>query len=98
MDAIADEVATRLADGRPYLYYDGEMWAVFYEEVPMRDRLPGVLSDRQVERLGTEIGRFHLACAEVAPMIPPPSKTAKSDAVNLFEMLGSRNARAHFPP
>lgn len=84
------------ADGRPYLYYDGEMWVVFYEEVAVRDRLPSVLSSEQVTRLGREIGRFHLACAEVAPAIPPPSKTAKSDAVNLFAMLGSRNARDHF--
>lgn len=83
-------------DGRPYLYYDGDMWAVFYEEVEMRDRLPKVLSSGQVTRLGLEIGRFHQACSSVANRIPPPSKTAKSDAVNLFEMLGSRNARDHF--
>jgi hypothetical protein len=83
-------------EGQPYLYYDGEMWVVFYEEVEMRDRLPKILSPAQVTRLGTEIGRFHRACADVAPMIPPASKTAKSDAVNLFEMLGSRNARQHF--
>ncbi|MDW3214497.1 MAG: hypothetical protein R8G01_10895 [Ilumatobacteraceae bacterium] len=83
-------------DGRPYLYYDGEMWVVFYEEVEMRDRLPKVLTSGQVQRLGGEIGRFHRACTSVSRMIPAPSKTAKSDAVNLFEMLGSRNARDHF--
>ncbi len=82
--------------GRPYLYYDGEMWVVFYEEVEMRDRLPKILTSGQVRRLGGEIGRFHRACTSVTRMIPPPSKTAKSDAVNLFEMLGSRNARDHF--
>jgi hypothetical protein len=84
------------ADGRPYLFYDGEMWVVFYEEVEVRDRLPKVLSDGQVAQLGAEIGRFHRACSSVSRLIPPPSKTAKSDAVNLFEMLGSRNARDHF--
>ncbi len=85
-----------VVDGRPYLYYDGEMWVVFYEEVEVRDRLPKILTTGQVTRLGTEIGRFHRACSSVSRMIPPPSKTAKSDAVNLFEMLGSRNARDHF--
>ncbi len=84
------------SDGRPYLFYDGEMWVVFYEEVEMRDRLPKILTSGQVSRLGTEIGRFHRACTSVARMIPPPSKTAKSDAVHLFEMLASRNARDHF--
>jgi hypothetical protein len=84
------------SDGRPYLFYDGEMWVVFYEEVEMRDRLPKVLTPGQIARLGGEIGRFHRACTSVARLIPPTSKTAKSDAVNLFEMLGSRNARGHF--
>jgi hypothetical protein len=80
------------ADQRPYLWYDGEMWAVFYEEVDVKDRLPRVLSDAQVERLGTELARFHRACDGISRLIPPPSKTAKSDAVNLHEMLGARSA------
>ena len=82
--------------GEPYLFYDGEMWAVFYEEVAHRDRLPKVLSDAQVSNLGAELAHFHRACAGISRLIPPPSKTAKSDAVNLFEMLGSRNAGEQF--
>jgi hypothetical protein len=88
--------ATLTVDGRPYLFYDGEMWVVFYREVEVRDRLPKILSPGQIDQLGAEIGRFHRACSSVSRMIPPPSKTAKSDAVNLFAMLGSRNAREHF--
>ncbi len=84
------------SDGRPYLFYDGEMWVVFYEEVEMRDRLPKILTTGQIAQLGGEIGRFHRVCSSVSRLIPPPSKTAKSDAVNLYEMLGSRNAREHF--
>lgn len=84
------------ADGRPYLWYDGEMWAVFYEEVAVKDRLPRVLSDPQVDRLAAEIARFHRACDGISRLIPAPSKTAKSDAVNLYEMLGSRSARDEF--
>ena len=83
-------------DGAPYLWYDGEMWAVFYEEVAVRDRLPRVLTDRQVMRLGAEVAAFHRACDGIARLIPPPSKTAKSDAVNLFGMLGGRNAHEQF--
>ncbi len=77
---------------KPYLWYDGEMWAVFYEELPVRDRLPSVLTDGQVSRLGAELARFHLACDGIAASIPPPSKTSKSDAVNLFDLLGARTA------
>jgi hypothetical protein len=84
------------AAGRPYLWYDGEMWAVLYEEVAVRNALPSVLTDGQVERLGTEVAEFHRACATISRMIPPPSKTSKSDAVNLFEMLESRSASERF--
>ncbi|MDJ0771175.1 MAG: hypothetical protein QNJ12_20475 [Ilumatobacter sp.] len=83
-------------DGKPYLYYDGEMWAVFYEEATVRRKLPKVLADDDVTQLGGEIARFHRACSNVARLLPAPSKTAKSDAVNLYEMLGSRNAAQHF--
>lgn len=82
--------------GSPYVWYDGEMWVVFYDEVEVRDRLPRILTDGQVERLGEEIGRFHRACTSVSRMIPPPSKTAKSDAVNLFASLDGRYASDHF--
>ena len=88
------DVLTR--DGTPYLWYDGEMWVVFYGEVEVRDRLPKILSDDQVEQLGREIGRFHRACTSVSRMIPAPSKTAKSDAVNLFAALDRRGAGEHF--
>lgn len=84
------------ADGKPYLWYDGEMWAVLYHEVAVKDRLPAVLSDAQVARLGTELAEFHRACASISRLIPAPSKTSKSDAVNLFDMLGSRNAGEQF--
>lgn len=85
-----------VVDGRPYLYYDGEMWVVFYEEVEMRDRLPKILRPKQVTRLGAEIGAFHRACSDVSALIPPPSKTAKSDAVNLLETLSSPSDREEF--
>jgi hypothetical protein len=79
-------------DGEPYIWYDGEMWVIFYEEVEARDRLPAILTEEQVTQLGTEMANFHKACAALAPMIPPASKTAKSDAVHLFDMARSRNA------
>jgi hypothetical protein len=83
-------------DGKPYIWYDGEMWAIFYEEIEERDRLPRILSGAQVDCLSVELARFHKACADIAPKIPPASKTAKSDAVNLFEQTGARNAGQQF--
>ena len=83
-------------DGRPYLWYDGEMWAVFYEEVEVRDRLPPILTETQIAQLGRELAEFHQACAAITRLVPPPSKTAKSDAVNLYEMLSAPRATEQF--
>jgi hypothetical protein len=87
---------TLTAEGRPFVWYDGETWVVFYDEVEMGDHLPGRLTDGQVAQLGRELGYFHRACDSIAPQIPPPSKTAKSDAVNLYEALGTRAAGETF--
>jgi hypothetical protein len=83
-------------NGKPYLWYDGDMWAVFYQDVPVADRLPRILTDGQVAQLARELAAFHSVCTHIAWRVPPPSKTAKSDAVNLHEMLGGRNAHEHF--
>ncbi len=93
-DGFMADALTR--DGKPYVWYDGETWVVFYTEVEIADRLPRRLTDAQVATLGRELARFHRACDSVARMIPPPSKTAKSDAVNLYEQLGARSAGGEF--
>jgi hypothetical protein len=83
-------------DRKPFIWYDGATWAVFYREVEVRARLPRRLTDAQVARLGGELARFHRACDGIARLVPPPSKTAKSDAVNLYDNLGARNAAEQF--
>lgn len=93
-DGLLAESLTR--DGKPFIWYDGASWAVFYREVQVRSRLPRRLSDPQVAQLGAELARFHRACDSIARFVPPPSKTAKSDAVNLYESLGARNAVDRF--
>ncbi len=91
---LADSLTT--AAGRPYIWYDGEMWAVMYNEVPARDRLPRVLTQDQIDNLADEVAAFHLACAELAPSVPPTSKTIKSDAIHLLDLVSERHAAARF--
>ena len=38
-------------DGRIFTHYTGELWTVFYEDVPRRDVLPRILDDRQIDNL-----------------------------------------------
>jgi len=79
----------RHRDGRMFTWYDQNMWAVFYDDVPRRDALPRVLSRDQIRNLGREMAEFHLACTDIAPQIPAGSKTVKSDAVHLLDLLES---------
>jgi hypothetical protein len=87
-------------DGRVFTWYDQQMWAVFYDDVPRRDSLPRVLSSEQIANLATEIAEFHLACTEIAPSLPSASKTIKSDAIHLLDLLESPFATRNFemPP
>ncbi|HSB88205.1 MAG TPA: hypothetical protein VLD86_17960 [Ilumatobacteraceae bacterium] len=87
-------------DGRIFTWYDQHMWAVFYDDVPRRDLLPRILSPEQVTNLATEIAEFHLACTEIAPVLPAASKTIKSDAIHLLDLLESPFASRNFelPP
>ncbi len=87
-------------DGRLFTWYDQHMWAVFYDDVPRRDGLPRVLSTEQVRNLAAEIAEFHHACTDLAPQIPAGSKTIKSDAIHLLDLLESPFAPRNFdlPP
>jgi hypothetical protein len=83
-----------------YTWYDRTMWAVFYDDVPRGESLPRVLTLDLIENLGREIAEFHLACTDLAPRIAGGSKTIKSDAIHLLDLLESPFAPRNFdlPP
>ena len=75
-------------DGAPFTFYDGEMWAIFYQEASADGRnLPRILSDHDVDNFADEIAAFHLTCSQIAPQIPPTSSSVKSDIVKLFDQV-----------
>jgi hypothetical protein len=76
------------------------MWAVFYEDVPRADSLPRVLDTGQITNLAREMAEFHLACTDIAAQVPSASKTIKSDAIHLLDLLESPFATRNFslPP
>lgn len=83
-----------------FTWYDRTMWAVFYDDVPRGASLPRVLTTELIENLGREIAEFHLASTDLAPRIPGGSKTIKSDAIHLLDLLESPFASKNFelPP
>ena len=87
-------------DGLAYTWYDGRLWVALYREVERRTALPRQLTPAMVENLGREMAGFHRACADVARLLPPSSKSIKSDAIHLLELLESPFASRNFelPP
>ena len=83
-------------DERVYTYYDGSMWAAFYQEVERRTTLPRILTPVQVDCFGTEMALFHLECARLAPNIPLTSKSIKSDAIHLLEQVSEKHSAQKF--
>ncbi len=83
-------------DGRPFTWYDGSIWAVFYEDVPRAESLPKILSMSQVENLGREMAEFHAACAPMASKLPPTSNSVKGDLIHLLDLLESPFATRNF--
>ncbi len=83
-------------DDKPFMFYDGEVWAVFYEEVTRRAGLPRILSDVDIDNFAAEIARFHRACTEIAPQLPRTSTSIRSDAVNLLERVTNPRTAASF--
>jgi hypothetical protein len=72
-----------------FTFHSGDAWVVFYGESPVRDCLPRILSERQVEAFALEMGRWHRACQEIAGDLAPTWKTVGSDIAILFDGLGS---------
>jgi len=86
-------------NGRPFRWYDGSCWVVFYDDVSRGDALPKVVSEDDIVNLATEVAEFHLACADIGRRLPPPSHSIRSDAVALLDQLDLEDApkRLHLP-
>ena len=100
---LADVLTERDIDpatGRPsnkvFTYYTGELWTAFYQDVPQGHALPRILSDGQIADLGEEMALLHRDCADVARKIPLSSKSIKSDAIHLLELLSDKHASKKF--
>jgi hypothetical protein len=81
-----------LKQGHMYTYYEADQWAVGYNEVQGRYRLPRILGDHQIENLAEEIAAFHSAtiAAQSVVRIPSTSTSIKSDAVHLLDRISTR--------
>ncbi|MDX2247177.1 MAG: hypothetical protein SF052_10395 [Bacteroidia bacterium] len=80
-----------LKDGEVFTYrFKDEIqdvWVVFYQAVPIKQKMPRRLEPPHIQKLGQEIALFHEACAKIIVHLPPSSKTVQSDIIDLMNIL-----------
>ena len=74
-----------------YRHTEGALnaWVVFYNLIDAKERLPRVLDESQIRRLGQEAARFHKACFQLKNILPVWSKTISIDIQHLLEIVSS---------
>ncbi|WKN43442.1 hypothetical protein [Tunicatimonas pelagia] len=65
------------------------VWVIFYNPVGVKRKLPRVLSELQIRRLGQEVAKFHRACFKLKNILPDWSKTMAIDIEQLRKILDS---------
>lgn len=78
-----------------YKYSDRDLsaWVVFYNAVCVKEKLPRVLNEFQVRRLGQEVAKFHKACFELKNILPHWSKTIAIDIEYLLKIIESEDGQ-----
>ena len=70
-----------------------DAWVVFYNPVPMAEKLPRRLDEYHIRRLGEEFAHFHQTYDEISATLPPSSKTLDTDLDHLMEIVNSEFGR-----
>ena len=78
-----------------YQHTDGlvRAWVVFYNLIGVKEKLPRVLSEEQIRRLGQEAAKFHHTCYKLKNTLPSWSKTIRMDIEHLLAILDSPDGR-----
>ena len=64
-----------------------DAWVVFYNPTRIFERMPRRLEEKDIRKLGQQIGRFHKACARAKNVLPKASKTLRTDIYAFQQQL-----------
>ena len=70
-----------------YKHDKTDAWVVFYNPTRIFERMPRILEERHIRKLGQQIGKFHKACARAKNVLPKASKTLRTDIYALQQQL-----------
>lgn len=74
-----------------YRHHDSlmDIWVVFYNPIDVKEKPPKILNEDQIKKCGEQLAKFHLQCKRITNVLPPWSKTMKSDIKHLLEIAES---------
>jgi hypothetical protein len=64
-----------------------DAWVVFYNPIHIDQKLPRIQTEETIKILGSELAKFHKACANVKNTLPPNYKQVTHDIQHLEELL-----------
>ncbi|UOB17023.1 hypothetical protein [Abyssalbus ytuae] len=64
-----------------------DVWVVFYNPIRIDKKLPKILNEEQIIKLGSQLAHFHKACHDIVNELPASSKTMESDITDLQNIL-----------
>jgi hypothetical protein len=73
-----------------------DVWVVFYLPMRLKDKLPRILSEKDIVNLGKEFAYFHKACDTVKNTLPKSSKTLESDIESFKIYLESNSGQIEY--
>jgi hypothetical protein len=78
-----------------YRYKQGylDTWAVFYNPVKIKKKLPRRLEEKHIIKLGSELALFHKACLNIRNVLSPSSKTPMTDIESLLKKVNAGSLR-----
>lgn len=76
-----------------YSQFNVNAWVVFYNSVGVKKRMPRVLNEHKIRRLGQEVAKFHKSCFKLRNILPQWSKTMAIDIEQLRQILDSDSGK-----
>ncbi|MEZ5002586.1 MAG: hypothetical protein R2730_06085 [Chitinophagales bacterium] len=66
-----------------------DVWTVFYNPIRIDQRVPNILNEKQIKKLGHQLGYFHSACHDIVEELPKSSKTMEFDIKEFQKLLNT---------
>ena len=73
-----------------------DVWVIFYNPIRIKNKVPKILNEDEIKKMGEQMAHFHLACKDIIDEVPKSSKTMMSDILEFKDYLGSEEGKVTY--